>query len=306
MIWQSYISGFVSYLKLEKSLSVHSVDAYRRDTLKLKAFMEEQHAGHQPADITRQHMQEFLQWIFDKGMSARSQARIMSGIKAFYHYLLLEDLVKDTPTELLESPRIGHKLPDILSTTEIDKLIGAIDLSKPEGERNRTIIEVMYACGLRVSELVNLRRTDLFFKEGFIRVIGKGDKQRLVPIGDLAIKLVEDYINLNRIHQDIKKGQEDFIFLNRRGSKLTRVMIFTIIKQTAVLAGIKKSISPHTFRHSFATHLVEGGADLRALQEMLGHASITTTEIYTHLDKAFLRAEVIMHHPLYKRKAENL
>ncbi len=318
MIWQSYISGFVAYLKLEKSLSANSVDAYRHDILKLTEFLEEYHPNLQPGEVTHIQMQEFLKWIFDegisrkdtvdkkKGMSARSQARIISGIKAFYQYLLLENKVENAPTEFLDSPRMGRKLPDVLSTIEIDKLISTIDLSKPEGERNRTIIEVMYACGLRVSELVNLRRTDLFFKEGFIRVTGKGDKQRLVPIGNLAIKLVEDYINLNRIHLDIKKGQEDFVFLNRRGSKLSRVMIFTIIKRTAELAGIHKNISPHTFRHSFATHLVEGGADLRAVQEMLGHASITTTEIYTHLDKAFLRAEVITHHPLYNRKEGNL
>jgi integrase/recombinase XerD len=301
MIWQSHISGFLTYLRLEKSLSSHSVDAYHRDTIKLTEFLEEHHPGLLPGDVTHVQMQEFLQWIFDQGMSARSQMRIISGIKAFYQYLLLEDIVKDSPTGLLSSPRIGLKLPDVLSTKEIDKLISAIDLSKPEGERNRAIMEVMYACGLRVSELVNLRITDLFFHEGFVRVTGKGDKQRLVPIGDRAIRLVEDYIKFIRLHLEIKKGQEDFVFLNRRGSRLSRVMIFTIIRKTAELAGIHKRISPHTFRHSFATHLVEGGADLRAVQEMLGHASITTTEIYTHLDKEFLRAEVIGHHPLYKK-----
>lgn len=302
MIWQSYISGFVAYLKLEKSLSVHSVDAYRRDTLKLTEFLEEKHPELQPGDVTHLQMQEFLKWIFDLGISARSQMRIVSGIKAFYQYLLLENIIENAPTELLSSPRIGRKLPDVLRLDEIEKLIAAIDLSKPEGERNLTIIEVMYACGLRVSELVGLHISDLFFNEGFVRVTGKGDKQRLVPIGDRAIKLVENYIKLIRIRLEIKKGHEDYVFLNRRGSKLSRVMIFTIIKQTAVLAGIHKRISPHTFRHSFATHLIEGGADLRAVQEMLGHASITTTEIYTHLDKEFLRAEVISHHPLYRGK----
>lgn len=302
MIWQSYISGFVAYLKLEKSLSVHSVDAYHHDAIKLTEFLEEHHPGLQPGDVTHLQMQEFLKWIFDLGISARSQMRIVSGIKAFYHYLLLENIVENAPTELLASPHIGRKLPDVLRLDEIDKLIAAIDLSKPEGERNRTIVEVMYACGLRVSELVGLRISDLFFNEGFVRIIGKGDKQRLVPIGDRAIKLVENYIELIRIHLEIKKGHEDYVFLNRRGSKLSRVMIFTIIKQTALLAGIHKQISPHTFRHSFATHLVEGGADLRAVQEMLGHASITTTEIYTHLDKEFLRTEVISHHPLYRSK----
>ena len=302
MIWKSYLSGFVSYLKLEKSLSSHSVDAYRRDTLKLTEFLEEHHPGLQPGDITHLQMQGFLQWIFDQGLSARSQMRVVSGIKAFYQYLLLENIVESTPAELLASPRIGRKLPDVLRLDEIEGLIAAIDLSKPEGERNRTIVEVMYACGLRVSELVGLRISDLFFNEGFVRVTGKGDRQRLVPIGDRAISQVKDYIKLIRIHLAIKKGQEDFVFLNRRGSKLSRVMIFTIIKQTAVLANIHKRVSPHTFRHSFATHLVEGGADLRAVQEMLGHASITTTEIYTHLDKEFLRAEVLSHHPLYRSK----
>lgn len=314
MIWQSYISGFIAYLRLEKSLSVNSIDAYRHDILKFTKFLEKLYPGLLPGDVTHVHMQEFLDWVYKegmsqrketdkkKGMSARSQMRIISGVKAFYQFLLLENIVQVTPTELMASPRIGRKLPDVLSTEEINKLVSAIDLSKPEGERNRTIIEVMYACGLRVSELVNLHITDLFFKEGFVRVTGKGDKQRLVPIGDLAIRLVENYIKLIRIHTVIKKGQEDYVFLNRRGSHLTRVMIFTIIKQTAELAGIKKQISPHTFRHSFATHLVVNGADLRAVQEMLGHASITTTEIYTHLDKEFLREEVIRHHPLYRSK----
>lgn len=302
MIWQSYISGFISFLRLEKSLSVHSVDAYRHDILKLTEFLELKHPDLQPGDVTRLQLQEFLQWIFDQQLSARSQMRIVSGIKAFYNYLLLENIVDHTPTELLASPRIGRTLPDVLSFGEIVKLIGAIDLSTPEGNRNRAILEVMYACGLRVSELVGLRISDLSLTEGFVRITGKGDKQRLVPIGERAMMLMEDYRKGIRSHMNIKKGQEDFVFLNRRGSKLSRVMIFTIIRQTAVLAGINKKISPHTFRHSFATHLVEGGADLRAVQEMLGHSSITTTEIYTHLDNAFLRAEVISHHPLYHQK----
>ena len=302
MIWQSYISGFISFLRLEKSLSVHSVDAYRHDILKLTEFLELKYPDLQPGDVTRLQLQEFLQWIFDQQMSARSQMRIVSGIKAFYNYLLLENIVDHTPTELLASPRIGRTLPDVLSFGEIVKLIGAIDLSTPEGNRNRAILEVMYACGLRVSELVGLRISDLTLSEGFVRITGKGDKQRLVPIGERAMMLMEDYRKGIRSHMNIKKGQEDFVFLNRRGSKLSRVMIFTIIKQTALLAGIDKKISPHTFRHSFATHLVEGGADLRAVQEMLGHSSITTTEIYTHLDNAFLRAEVISHHPLYHQK----
>jgi integrase/recombinase XerD len=302
MIWHSYISGFVAYLKLEKSLSVHSVNAYMRDITKLAEFIEENHPGLQPGTISLQDMQEFLKWIYTSGLSARSQMRLISGIRAFYHYLLLENIVDNDPTELLESPRIGRKLPDFLRLDEIERILAAIDLSKPEGTRNNCIIEVLYACGLRVSELVNLRISDLMFNEGFIRITGKGNKQRIVPISDRAIHLLENYMNLVRSHQDIRKGQEDIVFLNRRGSKLTREMIFTIIKQTTILAGIHKKISPHTFRHSFATHLVEGGADLRAVQEMLGHESITTTEIYTHLDREYLRAEVISHHPLYQKK----
>jgi integrase/recombinase XerD len=302
MIWHSYISGFVAYLKLEKSLSVHSVNAYRHDITKLAEFIEESHLNLQPGAISLQDMQEFLKWIYASGLSARSQMRLISGIRAFYHYLLLENIVDNDPTELLESPRIGRKLPDFLRLDEIESILAAIDLSKPEGTRNHCIIEVLYACGLRVSELVNLRISDLMFNEGFIRITGKGNKQRIVPIGDRAIHLLENYMKLVRSHQDIRKGHEDIVFLNRRGSKLTREMIFTIIKQTTILAGIHKKISPHTFRHSFATHLVEGGADLRAVQEMLGHESITTTEIYTHLDREYLRAEVISHHPLYQKK----
>jgi integrase/recombinase XerD len=302
MIWHSYISGFVSYLKLEKSLSMHSVNAYRRDITKLADFIEESHPGIQPVNVTLSIMQEFLKWIYSSGISARSQMRLISGIRAFYHYLLLENIVDNDPTELLESPRIGRKLPDFLRLDEIEKILAAIDLSKPEGTRNLCMIEVLYACGLRVSELVCLHISDLMFNEGFIRITGKGNKQRIVPIGNRAMHLVENYMKFVRSHQDIKKGNEDIVFLNRRGVKLTREMIFTIIRKTTLLAGIQKRISPHTFRHSFATHLVEGGADLRAVQEMLGHESITTTEIYTHLDREYLRAEVISHHPLYQKK----
>jgi len=302
MIWHSYITGFAAYLKLEKSLSIHSVNAYRRDITKLAGFIEENHPGLQPGSVSLSDMQEFLKWIYGSGLSARSQMRLISGIRAFYQYLLLENVVDNDPTELLESPRIGRKLPDVLRLDEIESLLAAIDLSKDEGTRNHAIIEVLYACGLRVTELVGLRISDLMFNEGFIRITGKGNKQRIVPIGNRAIHLVENYMSLIRSHQNIVKGHEDIVFLNRRGAKLTREMIFTIIKRTAVLAGIHKRISPHTFRHSFATHLVEGGADLRAVQEMLGHESITTTEIYTHLDREFLRAEVISHHPLYQKK----
>jgi integrase/recombinase XerD len=302
MIWHSYITGFVAYLKLEKSLSVHSVNAYRRDITKLAEFIEENQGGIQPGSVLLTHMQEFLKWIYGSGLSARSQMRLISGIRAFYHYLLLENIVENDPTELLQSPRIGRKLPDVLRLDEIEKILAVIDLSKDEGTRNHAIIEVLYACGLRVTELVGLRISDLMFNEGFVRITGKGNKQRIVPIGERAIHLVQNYMSFIRSHQEIKKGHEDIVFLNRRGSKLTREMIFTIIKRTAILAGIRKRISPHTFRHSFATHLVEGGADLRAVQEMLGHESITTTEIYTHLDKEYLRAEVISHHPLYQKK----
>jgi len=302
MIWHSYITGFIAYLKLEKSLSVHSVNAYRRDITKLAGFIEDNLEGIQPGKVSLANMQEFLKWIYGSGLSARSQMRLISGIRAFYHYLLLENIVDSDPTELLESPRIGRKLPDVLNLKEIEKILAAIDLSKDEGTRNQAIIEVLYACGLRVTELVGLRISDLMFNEGFIRITGKGNKQRIVPIGDRALHLVENYMSLIRSHQKIKKGHEDIVFLNRRGSMLTREMIFTIIKRTVLLAGIHKRISPHTFRHSFATHLVEGGADLRAVQEMLGHESITTTEIYTHLDREYLRAEVISHHPLYQKK----
>ncbi len=230
-------------------------------------------------------------------ISARSQARIISGIKAFYKYLIIEDYIKHNPTELIESPKIGLKLPDTLSLIEIDKLIAAIDLSNKQGERNRAIIETLYSCGLRVSELTNLKLSNIYFNEGYIKVIGKGDKERLAPIGGKALKYLTTYINEVRNHQTIKKGQEDFVFLNNRGAGLTRVMIFLIIQKLAEKIGLKKKISPHTFRHSFATHLIEGGADLRAVQEMLGHESITTTEIYTHLDKDYLRSNIIQFHP---------
>jgi integrase/recombinase XerD len=230
-------------------------------------------------------------------MTSTSQSRIISGLKGFYKYLLLENIIQTDPTELLESPKIGRKLPSTLSIPEINDLINAIDLSTPEGERNRTILETLYGCGLRVSELVNLRISNLFFNEGFIKVTGKGNKERLIPIGTVAMKQIRIYLSTVRIHIPVKKGHEDIVFLNRRGSRLSRVMIFTIIKQLAIKTGLKKQISPHTFRHSFATHLVEGGADLRAVQEMLGHESITTTEIYTHLDRDYLRSAIIQYHP---------
>lgn len=248
-------------------------------------------------DVSRENISVFLKLLNNDNISARSQARIISGIKAFYRYLIIEDYTTHNPTELIESPKTGLKLPDTLSLVEIDKLIQAVDLSNKQGERNRAILETLYSCGLRVSELINLQLSNVYFKEHYIRIIGKGDKDRLAPIGGKALKYLSIYINEVRSHQNIKKGHEDFIFLNNRGAKLTRVMIFIIIKKLTDKIGLKKNISPHTFRHSFATHLIEGGADLRAVQEMLGHENITTTEIYTHLDKDYLRSNIIQFHP---------
>lgn len=297
MLWSSYIKGFQSFLKIEKSLSGHSVSAYVNDINKLTAFFEVTNLKPEPAEVKLNHLQDFLKWVTELGLSANSQARIISGIKAFYRYLLIENVVNTDPTELLEAPKTSRKLPDVLELHEIDKLVNAIDRSKPEGERNLAIIETLYSCGLRVSELVNLKISVLFFDEGFVKITGKGNKERLVPIGSTAINLIKNYLTQIRSHVTIKKGCSDIVFLNRRGDKLTRVMIFTIIKDLALKAGIKKKISPHTFRHSFATHLIEGGADLRAVQEMLGHESITTTEIYTHLDRDYLRSTIMQFHP---------
>ncbi len=257
-----------------------------------------------PGKVELHHLQEFLKWITELGMTSRTQARVISGLKAFYRYLLLENIVQSEPTGMLESPKIGRKLPVTLSIGEIDLLISNIDLSSAEGKRNKAILEILYGCGLRVSELTHLKISNLFFHSGFIKVTGKGDKERLVPIGSVAQMEINHYLSDIRSGIPIKKGQEDFLFLNRRGSALTRVMIFTIVKHLAMKAGIKKSISPHTFRHSFATHLVEGGADLRAVQEMLGHESITTTEIYTHLDRDYLRSAIIQFHPRNNDKAK--
>lgn len=301
MNWKSTLKGFKAYLQLERSLSENSVDAYLRDMAKLEQYCELQGVLVQPEKLTQQQLEQFLVYVSEYGLSARTQARILSGLKAFYKYLSIEDVIEDNPTELLEAPKIGRKLPDVLSVEEINKLINAIDLSKAEGERNKAILETMYSCGLRVSELVNLKLSNLNFNDGFIHVIGKGSKERIVPIGSIAIKHINIYIKAVRNHQqNIKKGNEDVVFLNRRGSKLTRVMIFTIIKQLCEKSGINKTISPHTLRHSFATHLVEGGADLRAIQEMLGHESITTTEIYTHLDRDYLRQAILDFHPRSK------
>ena len=295
MSWKQSIKEFKTYLKIERSLSDNTIDSYLRDVQKLAHFAEDKNINE--LQITKGEVKEFILEINKEGISSRSQSRIISGIKAFYKYLILEDYIKVNPTELIESPKIGIKLPDTLSVSEIDDLISAIDLSHPQGERNRAILEVLYSCGLRVSELTNLKLSNIRFKEGYIKVVGKGNKERFAPIGSSAIKYLNIYLNVIRSHQNIKKGSKDIVFLNRRGNKLTRVMIFTIIKQLAEKIGLKKKISPHTFRHSFATHLIEGGADLRAIQEMLGHESITTTEIYTHLDREFLRDAIMTFHP---------
>ncbi|HET6224955.1 MAG TPA: site-specific tyrosine recombinase XerD [Bacteroidia bacterium] len=297
MNWKVHIKGFNSFLALEKSLSENSIGAYKHDVEKLLQFLEYKKYTFGPQEIELKHLQEFLKWITELGMTARSQARVISGIKAFYKYLLLENVLNTDPTTLLEAPKLGRKLPDTLTIDDINTLIDGIDLSTPEGVRNKAMLETLYSCGLRVSELVNLKLSGLFLKDGFVKVTGKGDKERLAPIGSIAVKHVLIYKDEVRCHIDIKKDQEDFLFLNRRGSKLTRAMVFAIIKALAQKTGLKKHISPHTFRHSFATHLIEGGADLRAVQEMLGHESITTTEIYTHLDRDYLRQEIIQYHP---------
>ena len=295
MSWEKSIKGFKSYLQIERSLSDNSVQAYIRDVKKFANYAIPIELSE--LKVTGADISNFLAQINQKNISSRSQARIISGVKAFYKYLIMEDYLKINPTELIESPKIGLKLPDTLSLIEIDKLISAVDLSNKQGERNRAILETLYSCGLRVSELVNLQLSNIHFKEGYLKVTGKGDKERLAPIGGRAIKYLTIYINEVRNYQNIKKGNEDFVFLNNRGAKLTRVMIFLIIQKLTVKIGLKKKISPHTCRHSFATHLIEGGADLRAVQEMLGHESITTTEIYTHLDNEYLRSNIIQFHP---------
>jgi len=295
--WRSTIKGFQAYLKLEKSLSANSIEAYSRDMEKLYQYAIAQATPISPENIKLSDLRQFINWVNELGMIPSSQARILSGIKAFYKYLLMEDVIKSDPSELLESPKIQRKLPDTLSYVDINKMIEAIDLSKPEGMRNKAILEVLYGCGLRVSELTELKLSNLYLDIEFIKVVGKGSKERLVPIGGSAIKALKLWIDNVRVHIPIKKGEEDMVFLNRRGSRLSRVYIFMVIKELAEIIGLKKTISPHTFRHSFATHLIEGGADLRAVQEMLGHESITTTEIYTHLDREYLKGTIIQFHP---------
>lgn len=299
-MWDPYKKGFKAFLQLEKSLSDNSVEAYLRDIEKLTQFLQEKNNVTSPANVTLADLQQFTRWVNELGMTPTSQARIISGIRSFYKYCLIESIVTIDPTTLLEAPKLKRALPDVLTFDEIENIIAQIDLSKPEGGRNKAILETMYSCGLRVSEVVNLKLSALYLDVGFIRVTGKGDKERLVPIGDSAVKYINIYRKDIRVHMPVKKGQEDYVFLNRRGAKLTRVMIFLILKDLVKKAGITKNISPHTFRHSFATHLVEGGADLRAVQEMLGHESITTTEIYTHLDREFLRDTLQQFHPAFK------
>ena len=302
MNWDSYKKGFKAFLQLEKSLSAHSVEAYLRDIDKLTKFLQDEVGPLSPDEVTLQHLQAFVQCIGKLEMAPTSQARIISGIKSFFKYCLLEQICTINPTTLLPSPKTKRKLPDVLSFEEIEQLIGQLDLSKPEGGRNKAILETMYSSGLRVTEAINLKISCLYLDVGFIRVIGKGDKERLVPIGSDAIKYIKLYKDTIRVHQTPAKNFEDFLFLNNRGKALSRVMIFYIIKDLIQKTGIKKSISPHSFRHSFATHLVEGGADLRAVQEMLGHESITTTEIYTHINREYLRDTLDRFHPAFQKK----
>ena len=301
MNWAPYKKGFKAFLQLEKSLSTHSVEAYLRDIDKLTNYLESNEEPLSPADISLQHLQSFIQCIGEMEMAPTSQARIISGIKSFFKYCLLEQICTVNPTTLLPSPKTRRKLPDVLSFEEIELLIAHLDLSKPEGGRNKAILETMYSSGLRVTEAINLKISCLYLDVGFIRVIGKGDKERLIPIGSDAIKFIKIYKDTIRIHQTPAKNCEDILFLNNRGKGLSRVMIFYIIKDLILKSGIKKSISPHSFRHSFATHLVEGGADLRAVQEMLGHESITTTEIYTHINREYLRDTLDRFHPAFKK-----
>ncbi|MCF2504279.1 site-specific tyrosine recombinase XerD [Dyadobacter sp. CY107] len=296
-MWQSYIKHFKNYLRLERSLSGNSVEAYVRDVEKLEEYLELAKIELPPAKINEEHLSAFLKYLSELGLAAHSQARMLSGIKAFFKYLLLENEITEDPTELLESPRLPRKLPDVLSYEEIETMLSAIDHSTPEGTRNRAIIEVLYSSGLRVSELTGLQLTHCYFDIGFLRILGKGDKVRLVPIGKEAIKYTQIYLDHVRNEIAPAKDAEDIVFLNRRGGQLSRVMIFIMIKDIVDKAGIHKNVSPHTFRHSFATHLIEGGASLRAVQEMLGHESITTTEIYTHLDRDYLRQVITEFHP---------
>ena len=299
-MWEPYKKGFKAYLQLERSLSPNSIEAYLNDVEKLTAFLQAAGQLKNPSEVDLSDLRKFVQWVSELGMTPSSQARIISGIRTFYRYCQLEDISTVDPTTLLDAPKLKRALPDVLSFEEIESIIAQIDLSTPEGTRNKAILETLYSCGLRVTELVQLKLSQLFFDVGFVRVIGKGNKERLVPVGRDAMKYIDIYRHKVRVYQPVQRGEEDILFLNRRGKRLSRVMIFLMIKDLVKKAGIKKTISPHTFRHSFATHLVEGGADLRAVQEMLGHESITTTEIYTHLDREFLRKTLEQFHPGFK------
>jgi integrase/recombinase XerD len=297
MNWEQEIEGFKSYLKIEKGLSDNSIHAYITDLFKLVQFLKEKKYDISPEQVKLDHLKDMIEWVNNKGISPRTQARIISGIKSFYKYLLIEEKIDRDPTALLETPKVGRKLPEILSVEEIDTIINAVDTKKPEGQRNKAILETLYSCGLRVSELIDLKISNLFFESGFVKIEGKGSKERLVPISTKAIKEINLYLSEYRRNLKVHTDHEDILFLNRRGKKLSRVMIFTIIKNITKKLGFEKNISPHTFRHSFATHLIDGGANLRAVQEMLGHESIITTEIYTHLDKEYLKNTIIQYHP---------
>ncbi len=297
MSWEFYTNQFKSYLKIERALSENSIKAYLHDVELLDRYIAKETSGISPLEIRSSHLHEFLEFVSQLGLSAHSQARIISGMKSFFRFLIFEDIIRDDPTTLIDTPKLGRKLPDTLSYRELESIMEQIDHSTPEGTRNRAMLETLYSSGLRVSELISLKLSNLYFDAGFLRVIGKGNKERLVPIGKPALKYIKLYLEGVRCHLQIQKGHEDFAFLNRRGKQLTRVMVFTTIKDLTAKAGISKNVSPHTFRHSFATHLIEGGADLRAVQEMLGHESITTTEIYTHLDRDYLKQVVKEFHP---------
>jgi integrase/recombinase XerD len=300
-MWETYKKGYKAYLQLEKSLADNSVEAYMRDIDKLTQFLQQGDQLKKPGDTAAEDLRQFIRWINKLGMTAASQARIISGIRSFYKYCSIENIVSSDPSLLLDAPKLKRTLPDLLTFGEIEKLISTIDMSKPEGVRNRAILETLYSCGLRVSELVDLRISCIYRDPGFVRIIGKGDKERLVPIGKSALKYIGIYQENIRNHMSIKPGNEDILFINRYGGKLSRVMIFILLKDLVKKAGITKRVSPHSLRHSFATHLVEGGADLRAVQEMLGHESITTTEIYTHLDREYLRETLHQFHPAFRK-----
>lgn len=306
MTWPAALSAFRAYLMLERSFSPHTLEAYVQDVQKFIRYLDVQQMDIAPLAVQPAQLEQFLRWIHDMGLEASTQSRIISGIRAFYKFLLVEDLLDEDPTALLDSPRLTRKMPEVLSVEEVRRMLEGVDLSDPQGHRNRAMIEVLYACGLRVSELVSLRRSHLFLSEGYIQVLGKNDKERLVPIGGEAVRFLTLYLQHDRHLRKTSPGHEHYVFLNRRGQQLTRVMVFYIVRDLAAAVGITKVISPHTFRHSFATHLVEGGADLKAVQDMLGHESITTTELYTHLDTEYLKETILLYHPRIKMTRPHL